>query len=82
MKNWKTTLVGIALSAYPIFDAINQAYASGYFTGKTGLQLWFGIAVITLGVWARDKNPTTAPKNLQANDEDDETIVGTHPKDR
>ena len=56
MKNWKTTLAGIALAAYPIIDAIIQAYTAGYFTDKTGSQLWLGIGFIVLGVLSKDHN--------------------------
>lgn len=56
MKNWRTTLAGIALAAYPIIDAIIQAYTAGYFTDKTGSQLWLGIGFIVLGVLSKDHN--------------------------
>lgn len=56
MKNWRTTLAGLVLSAYPIIDAVMQAYTAGYFTDKTGGQLWMGIGFIILGVLAKDHN--------------------------
>jgi len=58
MKNWRTTLAGIALAAYPIIDAVIQAYTAGYFTDKTGSQLWLGIGFVVLGVLSKDHNVT------------------------
>jgi len=58
MRNWRTTIAGFVLSAYPIIDAIMQAYTAGYFTDKTGSQLWMGIGFIVLGVLAKDHNVT------------------------
>ena len=63
-KNWRTTLAGIALSAYPIIDAIMQAYAAGYFTDKTGGQLWTGIGFIVLGVLAKDYNVSGTKQSI------------------
>jgi hypothetical protein len=54
MKNWRTTLLGLLVSAYPIIDSIIQAYNTGYFTDKTGGQLWLGIGVIVFSVLAKD----------------------------
>lgn len=56
MKNWRTTIAGIALSLYPIIDSLIQAYQAGYFTDKTGSQLWLGIGFIIFGVLAKDHN--------------------------
>jgi len=64
MKNWRTTLAGIVLSAYPIIDAIMQAYQSGYFTDKTGSQLWMGIGIIVFGVLVKDHNVTGGAKSF------------------
>lgn len=61
MKNWKTTLAGLLLSAYPIIDAVMKAYTAGYFTDKTGSQLWMGIGFILLGVLAKDHNVSGQP---------------------
>lgn len=58
MKNWKTTLTGLIAGLPFAVDAIMQAYAAGYFTGKTGWQLAASIAFIILGVILKDK-----PKN-------------------
>ena len=74
MKNWRTTVAGIVLSAYPIADAIMQAYTAGYFTDKTGGQLWLGIGFIVLGVLAKDHNVTGAAKK--------EPVIGDRPNDR
>lgn len=65
MKNWKTTLAGLALSAYPIYDAIIQAYTAGYFTDKTGAQLWLGIGFIIFGVLSKDHNVSGDGKKKQ-----------------
>jgi len=72
MKNWRTTLAGIALSAYPIIDSIMQAYTAGYFTDKTGMQLWLGVGFIIFGVLAKDHNVSGGkPNNTTADDGDD-----------
>jgi hypothetical protein len=63
MKNWRTTLAGVILSAYPIIDALMQAYQSGYFTDKTGGQLWLGIGFIVLGILSKDHNVTGGTKS-------------------
>lgn len=62
MNNWKTTIAGLALSAYPIIDSLIQAYTAGYFTDKTGSQLWLGIGFIILGVLAKDHNVSGSNK--------------------
>ena len=56
MKNWRTTIAGFVLAIYPIYDALLQAYTAGYFTDKTGGQLWLGIGFIIFGVLAKDHN--------------------------
>jgi len=71
MKNWRTTLAGIALSAYPIVDSVMQAYAAGYFTDKTGMQLWLGVGFIVFGVLAKDHNVSGKPNNTTSDDGDD-----------
>jgi MFS family permease len=60
MRNWRTTIAGFVLSVYPIVDAVMQAYTAGYFTDKTGSQLWMGIGFIVLGVLAKDHNVSGA----------------------
>jgi len=69
MKNWKTTIAGVAMSAYPIIDAVVQAYNAGYFTEKTGGQLWLGIGFIVFGVLAKDHN-VSGTKNVADAPED------------
>lgn len=58
LNNWKTTIAGYLFAAYPIFDAVHQAYIAGYFDDKTGNQLWFGIAFIVIGHLAKDHDAT------------------------
>lgn len=58
MKNWKTTFAGL-LTGLPIaIDALLKAYAAGFFTNKTGLQLVAAVGLILLGLWSKDKNVT------------------------
>jgi len=75
MKNWRTTLLGVLISAYPIIDAIMQAYNSGYFTEKSGSQLWLGIGVIIFGVLAKDHNVSGTAKQVVSSEGED-GIVG------
>lgn len=56
MKNWRTTIAGYVIAIYPISDALYQAYQAGYFTDKTGGQLWAGIGFIILATLAKDHN--------------------------
>lgn len=71
MKNWRTTLAGLALSAYPIINSVIEAYNAGYFTNKTGQQLWLGIGFIILGVLCKDHNVSgSKPSNTTAEGED------------
>ena len=58
MKNWRTSLVGLIGGLPLLIDALVQAYNSGYFTDKTGVQLWISIALIVLSLLAKDKNIT------------------------
>ena len=82
MKNWRTTLAGIVFAAYPIIDALIKAYESGYFTEKTGGQLWGGIALIVIGVLAKDKNVTGVGEDAKTKSEV-QSILGTdRPKER
>lgn len=55
MKNWKTTLGGLILGVPTGIDALVQAYAAGYFTGRTGWQLVAAIAIVLLGKILKDK---------------------------
>ena len=67
MKDWKTTLAGLLAGIPTALMALLEAYNSGYFTEKSGIQLFVGIAFILLGKFASDK------KN---------NIVGGRPDDR
>jgi len=65
-------LLGVVISAYPIIDAVMQAYNTGYFTDKSGSQLWLGIGVIVFSVLAKD------PK-FNNNKNTDSLIGGSRP---
>jgi len=58
MKSWKTTLGGIlgglSLAVYPLLEA----YKAGSFDGKTGGQLVAAIALVVIGIFAKDSNVT------------------------
>jgi hypothetical protein len=71
MKNWKTTLAGIIFATYPIIDALMKAYESGYFTDKTGGQLWGGIGIIVIGVLAKDYNVSGTKQGILGTDRPD-----------
>jgi len=58
MKNWKTTLAGLVTGLPFAIDAIIQAYTAGYFTDKTGWQLFGAIAVIVITNLVKDYNVT------------------------
>lgn len=66
MKNWITTLIGLASGLYPLITAIQEAFEAGYFTGKTGTNFWLGLGLIILGFYAKDKNKsgTNDPEKL------------------
>ncbi len=72
MKNWRTTLAGLVAGLPFAIDAIMQAYAAGYFTDKTGWQLFGSIAVIVITSLAKDHNVTGGNKLA-------DEIVGDHP---
>lgn len=76
MKNWRTTLAGIALSAYPIIDSVMQAFNAGYFTDKTGMQLWLGVGFIIFGVLAKDHNVSGSKPNNTTAEGEEEPIRG------
>lgn len=78
MKNWRTTLAGLALSAYPIINSLFEAYNAGYFTDKTGGQLWLGVGFIIFGILAKDHNVSGSKQEKFS----DDPIVGDRPKDR
>lgn len=82
MKNWRTTLAGLVFAAYPVIDALIKAYQAGYFTDKTGGQLWLGIGIVAIGVLAKDKNVTGVGEAAKTKDEV-QSILGTdRPNDR
>ena len=54
MKNWKTTLIGLLAGVPMAIDALVQAYNAGYFTGKTGWQLFAAILFTLLGRVLKD----------------------------
>ncbi len=54
MKNFKTSLAGIIAGVPFIIDALMQAYSTGAFTGKSGLQLVAAIGVVLLGLYSKD----------------------------
>ena len=57
-KNWKTTLAGLVAGLPFAIDAIVQAYTAGYFTDKTGWQLFGAIAVIVVTSLVKDHDTT------------------------
>ncbi len=62
MKSWKTTVAGLAAGTPLFIDAILQASSAGTFTGKTGSQLLASIAIVCLGVYAKDHDVTGGTK--------------------
>jgi len=62
MKNWRTTLAGLVVSAPFIVDALLQAYTAGYFTDKTGGQLFVSIAFVVFARLAKDHNVSGTSK--------------------
>lgn len=54
MKNFKTSIAGIIAGLPFIIDALMQAYSTGAFTGKSGLQLVAAIGVVLLGLYSKD----------------------------
>jgi hypothetical protein len=62
MKSWKTTVAGLLAGIPVAIDALISAYNAGCFTGKTGVQLWVGIAIVVLGVISKDHNVTGTNK--------------------
>jgi len=56
MKNWRTTLAGLVVSLPFAVQAILEAYTAGYFTDKTGMQLFASIGLILITRLAKDHN--------------------------
>jgi len=65
MKNWRTTLAGLITGLPFAIDAIMQAYAAGYFTDKTGWQLFGSIAVIVITALVKDHNVSESTKLVE-----------------
>lgn len=62
MKNWRTTLAGLLPGLLLAGNALLEAYAAGYFDGKTGKQLLISVALFLIGWYAKDKNVTGVEK--------------------
>lgn len=58
MKNYKTTLAGLVGALPFAIDALVQAYTAGFFTDKTGWQLFGALAVILITSLTKDHNVT------------------------
>ena len=54
MKNVKTSIAGLIAGLPFIIDALMQAYSTGTFTGKSGMQLVAAIGVVLLGLYSKD----------------------------
>lgn len=78
MKNWKTTLAGLIGGLPFAIDALTQAYASGYFTDKTGWQLFGALAFIAVTALVKDHNVSGTGKSKKFTEE----IIGDRPNDR
>lgn len=57
-KNWRTTLAGLIVGLPIAMQAILEAYTAGYFTDKTGMQLFASIGLIILARLSKDHNVT------------------------
>lgn len=68
MRNWRTTVAGLLVSAPFIIDALIQAYTAGYFTDKSGLQLFVSIAFVVFARLAKDHNVSGNTKTVSASD--------------
>lgn len=59
MKNWRTTLTGLFLGAYPFIQGLYDAYNHGFFKDKnTPIEILFGAAIIIGGLVSKDHNVT------------------------
>lgn len=58
MKNWKTTVVGMAAGASIAVKSLMIAYENGQFTGDTGWHLISAILIILLGAVSADSVKT------------------------
>jgi hypothetical protein len=62
MKSWKTTVTGLIVFLPVAMDAILEAYNSGAFTSKSGLQLFVAVGAIVLARLAKDYDVTGVKK--------------------
>ena len=60
MKNWKTSLIGLALGLIPLAQQTLNALGTG--TVVDWKQVLFGIGLITLGVVSKDFNSSGTTK--------------------
>jgi len=74
MKNWRTTLAGFIVSAPFMIDALIQAYTAGYFTDKTGWQLFASVAFVVFSRLAKDHNVSGTSKDIQSTEEENNGI--------
>jgi len=74
MKNWRTTLAGFIVSAPFMIDALIQAYTAGYFTDKTGWQLFASVAFVVFSRLAKDHNVSGTAKDVQSTEEENNGI--------
>lgn len=63
MKNWRTTLGGLAVGSPVVIDALINAYTAGAFNGQKGMQLFMGVAIIAWGAVQKDHNVTGGTKS-------------------
>jgi hypothetical protein len=85
MKNWRTTLAGSVLASPFLIQALLDAYTAGYFTDKTGLQLFASIGFIVLSVLVKDHNVTGGTNNKSIVDNTPPPpppIIGGRPDER
>lgn len=62
MRNWQTTLAGLVTGLPFVVDAIVQAFTAGYFTDKSGWQLFGAIGWIVVTALVKDHNVTGTGK--------------------
>ena len=62
MKDWKTTLSGMLVGLPIGIDALIQAYTSGVFTGKVGVQLVIAVGILLWSAYTKDKDSSVSSK--------------------
>lgn len=77
MKNWRTTIAGSLLASPFLVQSLLDAYTAGYFTDKTGWQLFASIGFIILSALMKDHNVTGGTKKSFAEAQDE--IIGDRP---